>query len=67
MSTQDVVTRGIANFDLYPYVPSATAGWAFVVLFSIGAVVHFIYLFPLRTWFFIPFVLGCIGMPSTLQ
>jgi hypothetical protein len=52
---------GEADFDLYPYRPSATAGYAFLVLFGIGGVVHICMLIPLRAWFFIPFVLGCAG------
>ncbi|RAR03599.1 putative RTA1 domain protein [Stemphylium lycopersici] len=53
--------RGEADFDLYPYTPSQSAGYAFVALFGIGAVVHLIMLVPLRSWFYIPFVLGCVG------
>ncbi|KAF2184002.1 RTA1-domain-containing protein [Zopfia rhizophila CBS 207.26] len=61
MSTHSLDSRGIANFDLYPYVPSAAAGWTFVVLFGIVAVVHLAFMITLRSWFFIPFILGCIG------
>ncbi|KAJ4347283.1 uncharacterized protein N0V89_011223 [Didymosphaeria variabile] len=53
--------RGDADFDLYPYRPSATAGYAFVALFGLGGLVHLCMLIPLRAWFFIPFVLGCAG------
>ena len=53
--------RGDADFDLYPYTPSQSAGYAFVALFGIGAIVHLIMLVPLRSWFYIPFVLGCVG------
>ncbi|KAJ5593682.1 hypothetical protein N7537_010586 [Penicillium hordei] len=58
----DIMTRGEADFDLYMYNPSATAGWIFVALFGICTLVHLFYIFSLRAWFFIPFVLGCIGM-----
>jgi hypothetical protein len=53
--------RGEANFDLFPYVPSAGAAWAFVVLFGISAVAHLVLFIMFRTWFFIPFFLGCVG------
>lgn len=58
-----IATRGTANFDLYPYNPSAAAGWTFVALLGTCAVVHLFYMFKLRAWFFIPFFLGCIGRP----
>ncbi|KAF2852505.1 RTA1-domain-containing protein [Plenodomus tracheiphilus IPT5] len=53
--------RGEADFDLFPYVPSAPAAWAFVVLFAISAVVHFVLMIMFRSWYFIPFILGCAG------
>jgi hypothetical protein len=61
MDNYRLTERGLAPFDLYPYNPSNIAGWVFVVIFGIGAVVHFVLMFPLRAWFFIPFILGCIG------
>lgn len=59
--SHNIARRGLADFDLYPYNPSATAGWAFVVMFGIGGLFHFIEMFRLRAWFFIPFLFGCIG------
>lgn len=50
-----------ADFDLYPYTPSATAGWAFLVLFAAGGIVHLCMMIIYRSWFFIPFILGCAG------
>ncbi|KAF1973405.1 putative RTA1 domain protein [Bimuria novae-zelandiae CBS 107.79] len=52
---------GEVEFDLYPYAPSPTAGYAFLALFGIGGLVHLCMLIPLRAWFFILFVLGCVG------
>lgn len=46
----------------YHYRPNESAGWAFLVLFAIGAVGHLGYLVWLRAWHFLPFILGCIGM-----
>ncbi|GME56371.1 putative RTA1 domain protein [Neofusicoccum parvum] len=61
MSHPTLSTRGEADFDLYPYNPSAAAGYAFVVLFGIGGAVHLVFVWPLRAWFFIPLILGCVG------
>ncbi|KAI4665603.1 uncharacterized protein J4E78_003065 [Alternaria triticimaculans] len=61
MASHDIVPRGEADFDLYPYTPSAGAGYTFLILFAIGGLTHLIMLIPLRSWFFIPFVLGCVG------
>ncbi|KAI4674689.1 uncharacterized protein J4E84_010430 [Alternaria hordeiaustralica] len=61
MASHDIVSRGEADFDLYPYTPSAGAGYTFLILFAIGGLTHLIMLIPLRSWFFIPFVLGCVG------
>ena len=67
MASHDIVPRGEADFDLYPYTPSAGAGYTFLILFAIGGLAHLIMLIPLRSWFFIPFVLGCVGqLPSCL-
>ena len=54
--------------DFYPYTPSATAGWAFVVLFGIATVVHLIMMFPCRAGYFTPLFLGgiCMFFPSAL-
>ena len=63
-----VVTSGEADIDLYPYNPSAIAAWAFLVLWGIGALVHFILMFPNRAAFPIPLIIGCIGMcPFTVR
>ncbi|PYI34532.1 putative RTA1 domain protein [Aspergillus indologenus CBS 114.80] len=61
MSPAPLAPRGEASFDLYAYNPSAAAGWAFVVIFALGAAVHLFLIFRLRAWFFTPFLLGCIG------
>ncbi|KAJ5826655.1 hypothetical protein N7447_003418 [Penicillium robsamsonii] len=44
--------------DFYPYTPSATAGYAFLVIFGIATVVHLVMMFPFRAAYFIPLVLG---------
>ena len=52
---------GQADFDFYKYNPSRPAGWTFCILFAIATVVHLGYIVPYRSWFFIPFTLGCAG------
>lgn len=44
----------------YPYNPSLPAAYGFMAAFAIATVVHIIYMFPLRTWYFINFILGGI-------
>ena len=56
--------------EFYPYTPSATAGYAFMAIFGIFTVVHFILMFPYRAAHFIPLVLGGVCMnppPSVIQ
>jgi hypothetical protein len=57
--------NGEADFDFYPYNPSNVAGYIFVALFAVGSVVHLGYIIPYRTWYCIPFLLGCIGKSTT--
>ncbi|CCF38213.1 RTM1 [Colletotrichum higginsianum] len=45
----------------YHYRPNGEAGWAFLVLFAIGVLGHIGYMFWLRSWHFIPFILGGVG------
>ncbi|CAH0038272.1 unnamed protein product [Clonostachys solani] len=48
------------NVIYYPYVPSAGAGYAFLVLFGLVTLVHIVLMFKTRTWYFIPMILGGI-------
>jgi hypothetical protein len=52
---------GQADFDFYKYNPSRPAGWTFCILFAVATVVHLGYIIPYRSWFFVPFTLGCAG------
>lgn len=61
MASQFLAPRGEANFDLFPYNPSAGAGYAYLVMFGMMAAVHIVLMIMYRSWYFIPFVLGCIG------
>ncbi|PYH92807.1 RTA1-domain-containing protein [Aspergillus ellipticus CBS 707.79] len=46
--------------DFYPYTPSATAGYTFVVLFGIATFIHIILTIPFRAAYFIPLIIGGI-------
>ncbi|CAG8254347.1 unnamed protein product [Penicillium nalgiovense] len=48
------------GFELYHYNPSGSAGVTFAVLFGLTAVIHIWQLGRNRTWYFIPFVIGCL-------
>lgn len=52
--------------DFYPYTPSATAGYAFMAIFGLATLVHFVMMFPYRAAYFIPLVIGgiCASNPS---
>lgn len=46
--------------EFYPYYPSREAGYAFMALFGISTVAHFMLMIPYRAAYFIPLVLGGI-------
>ncbi|KAJ8112561.1 hypothetical protein OPT61_g5097 [Boeremia exigua] len=49
---------GYADRPLYPYNPSETTAYAFVAMFAIAGLLHFILMFPYRAWFPIPMIIG---------
>ncbi|KAK7414350.1 hypothetical protein QQX98_006792 [Neonectria punicea] len=48
------------SFTFYNYDPSLPAAAIFVVLFGLSALLHIWQLTRNRTWYFIPFVIGCL-------
>ncbi|KAJ5209663.1 RTA-like protein [Penicillium cf. viridicatum] len=44
--------------DFYPYTPSATAGYAFMAMFGIATISHFVLMVPYRAGYFTPLFLG---------
>lgn len=61
----EIAAMGLVHFEdgvvvYYPYVPSYGAGVAFVVLFTAATVVHIGMMGWLKTWYFIPMILGGI-------
>lgn len=54
---------GEAGFNLYGYTPSKTAAYAYVGLFAASGFAHFVFIFSLRSPFFVPLILGCASKP----
>ncbi|TGO31879.1 hypothetical protein BHYA_0390g00020 [Botrytis hyacinthi] len=42
----------------FTYNPSGSAAYGFMALFALCTLAHIIYIFPLRSWYFINFILG---------
>ncbi|UPL03521.1 hypothetical protein LCI18_014455 [Fusarium solani-melongenae] len=59
MSNSTDTPKGYAPFDLYPYNPAQPPAYAFLALFGIAAVTHFILMFPYRAAFPVPMIIGC--------
>ncbi|KAK0617605.1 RTA1 like protein-domain-containing protein [Immersiella caudata] len=51
---------GMQQFKFYHYEPNVGANALFVVLFAITSIGHSYFLARKRTWYFIPFVIGCL-------
>ncbi|KAI9685639.1 MAG: hypothetical protein M1820_010767 [Bogoriella megaspora] len=65
MSTEGISLIYSANGTVidatyYAYTPSVLAAWTFVVLFAGATLVHFIFMFSMRSAFFIPLIIGGI-------
>ncbi|ESZ92495.1 hypothetical protein SBOR_7120 [Sclerotinia borealis F-4128] len=48
------------KYMFFQYNPSTAAAVVFVVLFGISTILHTYQLIAKRTWYFVPFVIGCI-------
>lgn len=51
---------GPTGFVFYHYEPSMVAAVIFIAGFGISTLLHLKTLVQKRTWYFIPFILGCI-------
>jgi hypothetical protein len=47
-------------FVFYHYNPSMVAAVIFILLFLVSTIYHLFLIFKARTWYFIPFTIGCI-------
>ncbi|KAM0231807.1 hypothetical protein ACHAP5_010963 [Fusarium lateritium] len=50
----------MAGFSFYNYEPSLPAAAAFVIIFSTTALIHMWQMLRHRTWYFVPFLIGCL-------
>jgi len=48
------------DFKFYRYNPSTAGNVVFVVLFAVPAAAHAYMLVKRRTWYFLPFLIGCL-------
>ncbi|WQF89258.1 Putative RTA-like protein [Colletotrichum destructivum] len=62
MTTDNSTTAEDASsgYILYHYDPSMAAAVVFVLVFGASAVLHIYQLSRTRTWYFVPFVVGCL-------
>lgn len=51
---------GVTDFKFYVYNPSMAAAVIFIAAFAIGSATHIFLLIKKRTWYFIPFIIGCL-------
>ncbi|KAK9459485.1 RTA1 like protein-domain-containing protein [Lipomyces oligophaga] len=63
MNSTNSTGDGYAPFDLYSYNPALYPAYAFMSLFGILGIIHFIFMFPYRSAFPIPMIIGC-GMEA---
>ncbi|KAH6658146.1 RTA1 like protein-domain-containing protein [Truncatella angustata] len=50
----------MASSVRYQYTPSLAAAVIFIILFGLSSLSHIFQLIKYRTWYFIPFLLGCL-------
>ncbi|KAL6900048.1 RTA1 like domain-containing protein [Trichoderma evansii] len=50
----------MAGFEFYHYDPSFAAAVLFTILFILAAIRHTQLVFKNRTWYFVPFLIGCL-------
>lgn len=55
-----------SEFVYYYYNPSLPAAVVFVVLFGLSGLAHVGQIVHGRTWYFVPFVIGCICKSQSL-
>jgi hypothetical protein len=48
------------GYVFYNYNPSMPAAVIFIVVFGLAAILHTWQLLRSRTWYFIPFLIGCL-------
>jgi len=51
----------------YRYIPSLAAAIIFIIIFGLLTTLHIVKMFKLRSWFFVPFVLGGISKSQATE
>jgi hypothetical protein len=54
----------MAGYIFYNYNPNMVAAVIFIVVFGLSALLHTYQLVRARTWYFIPFLIGCLCMST---
>ncbi|GKT54547.1 RTA1 domain-containing protein [Colletotrichum tofieldiae] len=61
MADNSTTTEGASTgFVFYHYEPSMVAATVFIIVFGVSGMLHVWQLCRRRTWYFIPFVIGCV-------
>lgn len=55
------IVNGTMVIEFYQYRPNMIAGYTFMALFGLATLAHLVCMARLRSWIFIPFLLGGIG------
>ena len=55
------------GFKLYHYDPSLAGNIIFAIFFAVASTGHAFLLYRHRTWYFIPFLVGCLGKKRYLS
>lgn len=63
---QDHASGNVTGAIFFPYTPSSSAAYVFMVSFAMLTLAHIVYVFPLRSWYFISFIIGGIGEFSSM-
>lgn len=68
MADNSTTTEGASTgFVFYHYDPSMVAATVFIIVFGISGILHIWQLCWRRTWYFIPFVIGCVCKLSPMM
>lgn len=61
MADNNTTTEGASKgFVFYHYEPSMVGAVIFIGVFGLSGLLHIWQLVRARTWYFIPFVIGCL-------
>lgn len=52
-------TSAISDFKYYYYEPAMSAAVIFTLLFGVSTTYHIVAMSRSRTWFMVPFIVGC--------